>query len=173
MVGSQRPPALACTVAFSGRHPVFPRLAFPPENPEYPSGSSSVALLAVPRGIGRRTHESHPVRLALAVLRFDRTSQIGLPIVLGLDGVYRPFVGTLRCPYRTRTVPAGAVSGFGGGGRTCIVHGISTPQSPQKRPSSATQRKAPHRSHLRGSSGSFRQTMGRSPGAPRGSRYLP
>jgi len=44
-----------------------------------------------------------------------------------------------------------------------MEHGIVTPHSPQKSPSSATQRNSPHRSHLRGSSESNRQTIGGRP----------
>ncbi len=42
------------------------------------------------------------------------------------------------------------------------MHGIRTPQSPQKSPSSATQRNAPQRSQRRGSPVSLRQVI-RSP----------
>jgi hypothetical protein len=50
-----------------------------------------------------------------------------------------------------------------GGGRSRIVQGMVTPQSPQNHPSDTTQRKAPHRSHFLGSSESYRQPTYASP----------
>jgi hypothetical protein len=50
-------------------------------------------------------------------------------------------------------------SSVSGSGSTRIVHGIVTPQSPQNAPSSLNQRKAPHRSHFRGSSESYRHPI--------------
>jgi hypothetical protein len=63
----------------------------------------------------------------------------------------------------------GAAGGGTGGGSTRIVQGIVTPHSPQKSPSSATQRKEPHRSHFRGSEFSNRQVT--HPGTAGGLSY--
>lgn len=71
--------------------------------------------------------------------------------------------GVNRLRFRTNApAPAGRrwlrYPGVGFGFRS-IVHGIVTPHSTQNASSSSTQRRAPHRSHFRGSSFGNRQTI--------------
>ncbi len=163
--GGPPPVVGARVVAFFRQHPVLCLVALTPAIPEYLSGSTGVYPLVTAPLVLLALGATPPI----AVLGL--IAQIGLPIGLGIDGVYGLFVvlwrryGAAPAPPKATTFPLGWA---GGGGLTCIVQGISAPQSPQYQPSSATQRKAPHRSHFLGSSGSLRQTID----GPNGSRRI-